>query len=266
MPDQKLTALSAFTPVATDIIYGVDDPGGSPASGKLTLQSVFDLFETIDFTQTQKISSTSSTSWVIDRDTSTNGATIGTVLWTARDDGGATQSYAAIRGVLDNSAATVEDGLIEFVTWQDGSFNTRATMNVGMFLQGATGGDQGVGTINAQKLFDDGVSVCFAIEEALTGTYDPIEWRQAAPYSAIDAYEALKARGRNPASADDYAAEVAAHQGIPGYWNKAEWTARTANEQRVSLAERHERALLALDLMALAVRDLTRRVKALEQA
>lgn len=45
MADTKTTGLSAFTPVLTDLVYGVDDPGGTPASGKLTLQSVMDLFE-----------------------------------------------------------------------------------------------------------------------------------------------------------------------------------------------------------------------------
>lgn len=45
MADTKATGLSPFTPVLTDIVYGVDDPGGTPVSGKLTLQSVMDLFE-----------------------------------------------------------------------------------------------------------------------------------------------------------------------------------------------------------------------------
>ena len=41
----KVTALSAFTPVLTDILYGVDDPGGTPASGKMTITSLRDLLE-----------------------------------------------------------------------------------------------------------------------------------------------------------------------------------------------------------------------------
>lgn len=45
MADTKTTALAAFTPVLTDIIYGVDDPGGTPVSGKMTLQALMDLFE-----------------------------------------------------------------------------------------------------------------------------------------------------------------------------------------------------------------------------
>lgn len=45
MADTKATGLSPFTPVLTDIVYGVDDPGGTPVSGKVTLQAVMDLFE-----------------------------------------------------------------------------------------------------------------------------------------------------------------------------------------------------------------------------
>ncbi|MGB1215633.1 MAG: hypothetical protein ACPG4X_19845, partial [Pikeienuella sp.] len=45
MADTKTTALTAFTPILTDITYGVDDPGGTPVSGKFTLQVLMDLFE-----------------------------------------------------------------------------------------------------------------------------------------------------------------------------------------------------------------------------
>ena len=45
MADTKVSALSAFTPILTDITYGVDDPGGTPISGKHTYQALMDLFE-----------------------------------------------------------------------------------------------------------------------------------------------------------------------------------------------------------------------------
>ena len=44
MADQKLTALSENTsPVASDITYLVDDPGGTPASNKITLANILSL-------------------------------------------------------------------------------------------------------------------------------------------------------------------------------------------------------------------------------
>lgn len=47
MADTKLTALTGFTPVASDIIYGVDDPGGTPASGKVTFTQVATLMDSL---------------------------------------------------------------------------------------------------------------------------------------------------------------------------------------------------------------------------
>ena len=45
MADTKTTALSAFTPVLTDLGYGVDDPGGTPISGKFTFAATRTLIE-----------------------------------------------------------------------------------------------------------------------------------------------------------------------------------------------------------------------------
>lgn len=45
--DQKLTALTELTTIAdTDIIYIVDDPGGSPLSRKITVLNLFDTIDT----------------------------------------------------------------------------------------------------------------------------------------------------------------------------------------------------------------------------
>lgn len=45
MADTKTTALGAITPVLTDVLYVVDDPGGTPASAKMTIQALMDLME-----------------------------------------------------------------------------------------------------------------------------------------------------------------------------------------------------------------------------
>lgn len=44
MADSKVTDLAAFTPVKTDILYGVDDPSGTPTSGKFTIEDLGDVF------------------------------------------------------------------------------------------------------------------------------------------------------------------------------------------------------------------------------
>src|SRR5690349_19312339 len=40
MANTKVSALSSFTPIITDLLYGVDDPGGTPASGKFTISAL----------------------------------------------------------------------------------------------------------------------------------------------------------------------------------------------------------------------------------
>jgi len=40
MADQKASALTPFTPIATDILYGVDDPGVTPVSGVVTISAL----------------------------------------------------------------------------------------------------------------------------------------------------------------------------------------------------------------------------------
>lgn len=43
MADTKVSALTSATPVGTDELYLVDDPGGTPSSKRATAQSVADL-------------------------------------------------------------------------------------------------------------------------------------------------------------------------------------------------------------------------------
>jgi len=43
MADSKLSALTAATPIVTDEVYLLDDPGGTPLSKKATVQGIIDL-------------------------------------------------------------------------------------------------------------------------------------------------------------------------------------------------------------------------------
>lgn len=47
MADTKLTDLALVTPISTDLLYVVSDPGGSPISKKTTLQTVTGLIQTL---------------------------------------------------------------------------------------------------------------------------------------------------------------------------------------------------------------------------
>lgn len=45
MADTKLTGLSTFTPILTDVLYAVDDPGGTPVSGGVINSALLALFQ-----------------------------------------------------------------------------------------------------------------------------------------------------------------------------------------------------------------------------
>lgn len=82
MADTKVTALGSVTPVLTDVIYIVDDPGGTPASGKTDLTAVQTLFNASTSTLTNKTldagSASSATNTLrLRRDTAAN--------WTSND-------------------------------------------------------------------------------------------------------------------------------------------------------------------------------------
>lgn len=79
--------------------------------------------------------------------------------FTGEDDGAAATIYAATQvKIIDNTEAT-EDGSYTIQTMQAGSLTDNLVLALGMAMNGATGGDQGAGTINAKGLFVDGVAV-----------------------------------------------------------------------------------------------------------
>lgn len=57
MADTKLSALATFTPILGDYVYGVDDPGGTPISGALTLSAIMTLYEAQISLATSRITS-----------------------------------------------------------------------------------------------------------------------------------------------------------------------------------------------------------------
>jgi hypothetical protein len=59
----------------------------------------------------------------------------------------------------DTATAGAEDGSLRIRTTRGGTAANRVHLDAGMYMQGATGGDQGGGTFNATALYDDGVIV-----------------------------------------------------------------------------------------------------------
>jgi hypothetical protein len=99
-----------------------------------------------------------------DRATVTDSDAIGTILFAGEDDGSNQTTYAKIRGEILDQTDTTEDGSFEIWTMQAGTLTRAGYFNTGMVMEGATGGDQGAGTINATALYVNGVAVSPAAE------------------------------------------------------------------------------------------------------
>jgi len=97
MADSKITALTALTsPLVTDIIPIVSDPGGTPVTKKSTLQSIADLFKNITEVLTNK-----------DLSSSTNKFPVGTVIQTV------TVNYSTTTTATNT---TIDTGLAATIT------------------------------------------------------------------------------------------------------------------------------------------------------
>lgn len=273
------SALAAGDITANGLFLVIYDAAANAAAGAWMLinpAAIASLGAANTFTASQTVSQAAASLVNLTNTTATPplDTILGEVRFNGMDSLGNATLYGAMRGLVADNTDASEDGKIDFRTIAAGVAGVKLTIGAGLYTVNATGDDQGAGTINADAVYDDGVLLCAPIEEAKRGTYDATAWAALAPHDGLATYEAMKTRGYVPGSANSFAAELGSHEGIPGYWNRAEWQARLARTKpdakgnpiidRVSFAERHERLLLALDLQALAIADLTARIKALE--
>lgn len=84
---------------------------------------------------------------------------IGGVVMSGRNSTAATKTYAQVLAEIVDATSTSEDGLLGFWSVIAGTLAKRANVGAGLYMTGATGGDQGVGTINATDVKINGVSV-----------------------------------------------------------------------------------------------------------
>jgi hypothetical protein len=96
----------------------------------------------------------------LNRDSSSPAAAddIGKVSFLGKDSGDNETEYAALQGVILDPTSTSEDGELQVRTMVGASAAVRATFAAGLYMDGATGGDQGAGTINATALYVNGAS------------------------------------------------------------------------------------------------------------
>ena len=239
--------------------------GAATAAAARTNLAVPGLAVENQFTANQEVRTAGSAAWKLHSTTTTppQGTICGIFHGTGLDDAGATVSYGQLRVTVEDDTAGSVDGKLEFFTPVSSGLGVRFNIIAGLYTQDAVGNDQGAGSINADAFYDDGVAVCFVIEEAKNGSFDRTKWAKLEPYKVIDVHLSLKAKGFNTSSYKSYADEVLSHGAVPGLWNQAEYAAREAETKknhkgediisRVSHTETSARMQLAMDYMSLAL-------------
>lgn len=98
---------------------------------------------------------------------------LGDLRFLGESDTSVARIYGRIFGRIVDPTNASEDGGLTFRTMVAGTDSERILIRQGLFTPSATGGDQGVDTINASGVFDDGVLLTPYVFEALrTGDID----------------------------------------------------------------------------------------------
>jgi hypothetical protein len=79
------------------------------------------------------------------------------IYFRGRTSTAATVNYTWLRGFIKTATNAAEDGVMQFLGYVAGAADVRLSIGAGVWVEGATGGDQGAGTINATAVYDDGV-------------------------------------------------------------------------------------------------------------
>ena len=107
---------------------------------------------------------------------------LGAIRFRGEDDGGGDNAYTQIGASILDPAAGAEAGSMNLLTSVAGTLATRVTIRSGMFMTGATGGDQGAGTINATAVYDDGVILTDYVPDAyIDGDYSVTDYDSRIP-------------------------------------------------------------------------------------
>lgn len=120
----------------------------------------------------------------------------------------------------------------------------------GLYVGGASGGNKGYGTINAQALYDDNVLLtCFGVQHLKYGLVDLAQWDAINPNGRHElAHRFADMLGDfDPRDPDQYIAKMLRDEALPGMPAISEW-----KHNELSLGEMHNRLWLAVELLASA--------------
>lgn len=223
-------------------------------------------------------------------------------IWTqymlAQDSAANITVYASVDSAIVDPTNGSEDGQLSVATVQAGALARRFAVRAGLFMAGATGGDQGAGTINATGVYDDGVLLsCYPFDAALDGTVDPAKWDGKVPPRVWPAeydltpvlgkdggithqrrvIKAARAEPRQHAGARKFAARLGGESDpldidkYAAHWRQKRHLTSLPNEANydpakpLSTGEWLQRLVETVEIQAIHIAQLNDRVKVLEK-
>ena len=168
--DAKLGLYEGSNTVGAEIVFdgGTNELQILSGNGSMTERMSMDRDTGIfDFTATALHLTTSSDASVGGPDfrlyrysnTPATNDTLGEIEFIGNDDAGGNDTYAAIAATIADPTDGAEYGGLVFKTESNSSLTNKAHIKEGMYLGSATGGDQGVGTINATGVYKNGTEL-----------------------------------------------------------------------------------------------------------
>lgn len=175
------------------------------------------------------------------------------------EDGGGWALFPATAVANPTWTANVNSG--ESHAWSaGGSAFTKMTLTNGLYMSGATGGDKGVGTINATAVYDDNTLLTdFVLDQAVDGEID---------YEFYDSLElgGQAAREWDPRNLDIdwYSAQWRERRSLPAFMAKEERFDADGNEVRDSIGKLVQGLQQELETAHVHIAQLNERLKELE--
>lgn len=97
------------------------------------------------------------------------------ILFDGEDAAGNQTTYGSIRTIITDTTNGSEDGRLQLGSIQAGTVNADAwTLDLGLYADNASGGDKGVGTINADAVYDDNTLLTdYVLDYYMDGEVNP---------------------------------------------------------------------------------------------
>jgi hypothetical protein len=232
------------------------------------------------------------------------GDSLGGVQFNGRDSGGNVTNYGGIVASLADPTDGSEDSQFTFVATTAGALANEMKVGGGLTVGSPTGGNKGIGTINATAVYDDNVLLtCGPIDFAKTGKLDLAKWDALVPdrvhpelkqdtvrirkqgdkeervvvgqkvqpartevrqHHVMRQFKAMLDEGFDPRDPQNFVDRMLADGAVPGLMTEPEWRAMIAAGDKPDSGTIISRTHLALDNLAVAFAGAMRRIAALE--